>query len=252
MTDRTPIVAGNWKMNTTAKTAPSLARGVVELVQGIQGIDVVLVPPMLSVAAVAAALKGSSVGLGAQTMHDEEEGAYTGEVSVGMVKDAGCGYVILGHSERRQHFGETDQGVNTKAKLAMSRGLTPIVCVGESLEEREADQTLSKVSAQVRAALKGIDDPTALILAYEPIWAIGTGRTASPEQAQQVHASIRDVLTQLYDEATARAIRIQYGGSVKPDNARALLGQPDIDGALVGGASLKAEDFAAIVKAAVS
>lgn len=249
---RRHIIAGNWKMNMLLEDAIALATGVAEHTAALKGVELVVTPAMLAVAPVAQALKDAGythLGVAAQNMHTvPTKGAYTGEVSAQMLKDAGCAYVILGHSERRQYFGETDAGVNHKAKVALANDLTPIICLGETLAEREADRTMDRVEFQVRAALAGITTEQApnLVLAYEPIWAIGTGKTATPEQAQEVHAFIRGVLASIYDEDTAQKIRIQYGGSVKPANIEQLIGQPDIDGALVGGASLKVSDFVSL------
>jgi triosephosphate isomerase len=202
--------------------------------------------------AINAAIAGSNIQLGSQNVHWEKEGAFTGEIAAAMLKEHGVRYAIVGHSERRQFFGETDAGVNKRAKAALANGLHPIVCVGEMLADREAGKTEAVVAGQVRGSLAGFskDDILATVIAYEPVWAIGTGKTASPAQAQEVHALIRRLLTELFGADAAGKVRLQYGGSVKPDNAKELLGQPDIDGALVGGASLKAADFAAIVKAA--
>ena len=253
---RRPLISGNWKMNTLIGEARSLAKevagGLAELAGAAEEVDVLLGPPYLSLPTVAETVAGSSIGVAGQDCSPEEAGAFTGEVSAAMLKDAGATHVILGHSERRALFGETDQGVNEKVHAALKAGLGPIVCVGESLEEREADETIARVSAQVRAALQGVEATQLpkIVLAYEPIWAIGTGRTATPKQAQQVHAQIRALLAELYDKSIAARVRIQYGGSVKPENAAELLGQPDIDGALVGGASLKVASFVAIVQAA--
>jgi triosephosphate isomerase len=251
---RTPIIAGNWKMNLHLEDAIALAKGVAQGTDGAQNVDVVVGPTFVCLAKVADALEGTHVGVAAQNMHTATSGAFTGELSPTMLKDAGCSYVILGHSERRQYFGETDRGVNEKAKVALAHGLTPIVCIGESLDEREAEKTMDKVSFQVAAALSGIgeEDVVKVVLAYEPIWAIGTGKTASPEQAQEVHAGIRALLADLYSDEIAQQIRIQYGGSVKPANIAELISQPDIDGALVGGASLKADSFSAIVNASAN
>jgi len=251
---RTPIIAGNWKMNLHLEDAIALAKGVAKGTDGAQNVDVVVGPTFVCLAKVADALEGTHVGVAAQNMHTATSGAFTGELSPTMLKDAGCSYVILGHSERRQYFGETDRGVNEKAKVALAHGLTPIVCIGESLDEREAEKTMDKVSFQVAAALSGIgeEDVVKVVLAYEPIWAIGTGKTASPEQAQEVHAGIRALLADLYSDEIAQQIRIQYGGSVKPANIAELISQPDIDGALVGGASLKADSFSAIVNASAN
>ncbi len=250
---REPIIAGNWKMHMTRQQAATLAAEVAQKTAAhADAVQVVVAPTMLSVGAVVEAVAGSHVQVALQTMHWAEQGAYTGEVSAEMAQDAGCQVVILGHSERRQHFGETDEGVNRKARAALDAGLTPIVCFGESLEERKGGQTESKVRFQVSAALIGIsaEDAPKLVLAYEPIWAIGTGQTASPQQAQDVHAGIRALLTELYGGEVASQVRVQYGGSVKPDNIAELIAQPDIDGALVGGASLKADSFAALVASA--
>ena len=250
---RTPIIAGNWKMNLHLEDAIALAKGVAQGTSDANGVEVVVSPTFVCLAKVADALEGTHVGVAAQNMHTAASGAFTGEISPTMLEDVGCYYVILGHSERRQFFGETDRGVNEKAKVALAHGLVPIVCIGESLEEREAEKTMDKVSFQVAAALSGIgeEDVVKVVLAYEPIWAIGTGKTASPEQAQEVHAGIRGLLTELYSDNIAQQIRIQYGGSVKPANIAELISQPDIDGALVGGASLKADSFAKIVNASV-
>lgn len=250
---RTPIIAGNWKMNQLLDDSVALAKGVHEATADVDGVDVVVGPTFVSLSGVAQALADSHVGVAAQNMYVAEAGAYTGETSPTMLKDVGCQYVILGHSERRQYFGETDEGVNRKIKVALDHDLHPIVCIGESLAERKDERTLDKVAFQVRAALAGVgeEDAAGVILAYEPLWAIGTGETATPEQAQQVHAAIREVLSDVYNDEVAQAVRLQYGGSVKPHNIEELIAQPDIDGALVGGASLKAESFAAIVKACV-
>ncbi len=250
---RTPFVAGNWKLNKTPDEAETLARRVVDALSGVTGVDVVICPPFTALERVASVICGTAIGLGGQNMYWEAEGAFTGEVSAPMLLTCGCEYVILGHSERRQFFGETDDTVNRRLKAALSAGLKPIVCLGESLDERQTDVTEQVVEAQIRGALNGIsaDDARDMTLAYEPVWAIGTGLTATPEQAEAVHAFLRQVLVQLYCGDVARAVRIQYGGSVKPDNAAALFGQNNIDGGLIGGASLEADAFAAIVKAAV-
>ncbi len=250
---RKPIVAGNWKMNKTADEAEALVLGVVVAVSGVDGVDVVVCPPYTALERVAGVLRGTSVGLGAQNMHWEAGGAFTGEVSGAMLLTCGCEYVILGHSERRQYFGETDQMVNKRLKTALGVGLKPIVCVGETLEERTSEVTDQVVRKQVTGGLEGIlpNEAQTLVLAYEPVWAIGTGLTATPDQAEAVHSMIRQVLVDLYDEPVAQCVRIQYGGSMKPDNATDLLGQPNIDGGLIGGAALDADSFAAIVKAAV-
>ena len=245
------LIAGNWKMNLTRDSSVALIHGLLDILVPGENVEVAVCPPAVYLHDVGAALRGSHVALGAQNMHHEASGAYTGEVSGEMLCDLGCQYVILGHSERRQLFGETDAGVNQKIFAALEKELTPIVCVGETLEERESDQTSAVIAEQVRGSLAGLSAEQAgkLVIAYEPVWAIGTGKTASPEQAEEVHSQIRSLLTELFGE-TAETIRIQYGGSVKPDNAAELLGKPNIDGALVGGASLKADGFAAIVAAA--
>lgn len=249
---RTPFIAGNWKMNLLRDSSVALIHGLLDAV-GENRVDVAVCPPSVYLHDVGAALSGSGIALGAQNMSDKAEGAYTGEVSAAMLADLGCKYVILGHSERRQLFGETDGSVNEKLSAALSGNLLPIVCVGETLDEREGGTTADVIATQVRGSLAGLTKEQAgsLVVAYEPVWAIGTGKTASPEQAEEVHAQIRGLLTELFGEV-AETIRIQYGGSVKPDNAAELLGKPNIDGALVGGASLKADSFAAIVAAAAS
>lgn len=239
-------------MNTDLTEAKQLASGVVDVIGNPGEVQVAVCPPFVSLHAVADALQGSPVRLGAQNMHFEKSGAYTGEVSAAMLRSVGCHYVILGHSERRQYFGETDEGVNKKTRQAMENGLVPIVCVGETLEEREAGREEEVVRTQVEGGLKDIavEDASALVIAYEPVWAIGTGRTATPEQAQDIHAFIRGLLVEKYGESVAKGIQILYGGSMKPGNAPELLGKPDVDGGLIGGASLKAEDFVALVRAA--
>jgi triosephosphate isomerase len=243
------LIAGNWKMNTRHASASALAKSVVNAVGEEPAVDVVLCPPSVYLSNVADAVAGTPVGLGAQTLYAADDGAFTGEVNAGMLTDVGCRYVILGHSERRGLMGETDEQVNQKLNAAMAGNLIPIVCVGETLEDREAGRTEQVVETQIRGSLKGLDEVRAagIVVAYEPVWAIGTGRTATPEQAEEVHAFIRQLLGQLFSEDAAAQIRIQYGGSVKPGNAKELLGQPNIDGALVGGASLKVDDFVGII-----
>jgi triosephosphate isomerase len=249
---RTKIVAGNWKMNKTASEAAALIAGIKKEVEGVTNVDVVVCPPFTDLKDAAAAVAGSNVKLGAQNVHWEASGAFTGEISAAMLKDLGVTYAIVGHSERRQYFGETDETVNKRTKAALAAGLTPIVCVGETLAERDAGQMESVVARQTLAGLAGLgDDLAKVVVAYEPVWAIGTGRTATPAQAQEVHALIRRTLAELSNGDLANTIRIQYGGSMKPDNAKELMGQPDIDGGLIGGAALKADSFAAIVKAGV-
>ncbi len=246
------FVCGNWKMNKTATETAALLRdlrGAVSMVR--DRVEIAVAPPFTALDRAAKALEGSNIALAAQNCHAEASGAFTGEVSADMLKDLGVQYVILGHSERRQLFGETDDGVNKKVGAVLKAGMLPIVCVGETLQEREAGRTLDVVSTQVRGSLKGFSaaDGARFVVAYEPVWAIGTGKTATSRQAQEVHAHIRGLLTELWGGDAAGQVRIQYGGSVKPDNAGELLGQADIDGALVGGASLKVADFSAIVKA---
>ena len=247
------IIAGNWKMNKTASEAAALANEIVPLAGDVDAVDVVLCPPFLSLPTVTSAVKASKIRTGAQNVFWEDSGAFTGEVSADMILDVGAAFVILGHSERRQYFGETDETVNRRLKKSLEKGLNPIVCIGETLEQREADETETVIETQVKQGLAGIPDADMrkTVLAYEPVWAIGTGKTATPEQANDVHAFIRKILTGMYSRDTADAVRIQYGGSMKPENADALLGQPDIDGGLIGGASLKAGPFAEIVTAGV-
>jgi len=247
---RRPILAGNWKMNMTATQARELASKLVPLVSSIKDRDIVLGPPFTSLSAVAETIKGSNIGLSAQNLHWEDKGAFTGEISAEMLLDLGCRYVIIGHSERRQYFGETDETVNRKAKQALRKGLLPILCAGETLAEREAGKLNDIIGRQVTGGLKDIsaDDMKKVVIAYEPVWAIGTGKTATPEQANEVHALIRQKVKALYSADIAEGLRIQYGGSVTPENISTLMAMPDIDGALVGGASLKPESFAALVK----
>lgn len=249
---RKPFIAGNWKMNLRRDSSLALVHGLLDSLSASENVDVAVCPPPVYLHDVGAALRGSQVMLGAQNMYHKDDGAFTGEVSGPMLGDLGCQCVILGHSERRQFFGETDASVNEKLNAALANGLTPIVCVGETLEQREAGETEAVIASQVRGSLAGLsaEEGGKLVVAYEPVWAIGTGKTATPAQAEEVHAQIRSLLSELFQASVADSIRIQYGGSVKPENASELLGQPNIDGALVGGASLKAESFAAIVAAA--
>ena len=249
---RKPIVAGNWKMNKTLEESEALATEVRNAVANLSGVDVVICPPFTALDRVAKALEGSTVELGAQDIHWEAEGAYTGEVSAQMLLTCGCRYVILGHSERRTYFGETDTTVNQKLTASLGSDLNPIVCVGETLEERESEVTEKVIRRQVTGAYEGLSSENAgrTVVAYEPVWAIGTGLTATPEQAEDVHRVIRSQLSELYSVELGDSIRIQYGGSVKPENAAELFGQPDIDGGLIGGAALDAASFAAIVGAA--
>lgn len=247
---RRKIIAGNWKMNKTIPEAVELARAVVEKTRGAEA-EVVICPTFVCLFPVNEIVKGTHVILGAQDVHWEEKGAFTGKVSSTMLKSTGARYVIIGHSEQRTYFNETDATVNKKIRAAIAAGLVPIVCVGEVLAERETGVTETVIEAQIRGAYAGLSRDAArkTVVAYEPVWAIGTGKVATPEQAQEVHAFIRRLLSGLYDGETASVIRIQYGGSMKPDNAAELLKKPDIDGGLIGGASLKAEDFNSIVRA---
>jgi triosephosphate isomerase (TIM) len=246
---RKPVIAGNWKLYKTTGEALELVNNLAPLVRQTQGVEVIVAPVFTVLSDVARSLSGSNIGLAGQDCFWEEEGAYTGEVSPKMLKDAGCSHVIIGHSERRQYFGETDETVNRKIQAALVGGLTVLFCIGETLEEREADKTFVVLKKQVSGGLAGItkDQLEKIIIAYEPVWAIGTGRTATENQAQEAHSFIREFLSGLFDKGTADTVRILYGGSVKPENIKGLMIQPDIDGALVGGASLKAESFAAIV-----
>ncbi|MGI5898347.1 MAG: triose-phosphate isomerase [Christensenellales bacterium] len=247
---RRPIIAGNWKMNMTPSQGAALIEELRPLVKDAK-CDVVVCVPYVDITAAAKALEGSNIGLGAQNMHFEEKGAYTGEVSADMLKELGVEYVIIGHSERRAYFAETDETVNRKVKAALNAGFTPIVCIGESLEQREAGQMEEVVSTQAKAAFDGLSaaDAEKVVVAYEPIWAIGTGKTASDEQANDAIGIIRGVLAGVFGE-TAQKIRIQYGGSMNAANAAGLMAQPQIDGGLIGGAALKAQDFSVIVAAA--
>lgn len=250
MANRTPLIAGNWKMYKTVSEAVATAEQLKTIVAGTTGVDVMVAPPFTAVAAVCEAVKGSNVAVGGQDLYWETEGAYTGEVSPAMLVDAGCRYVIIGHSERRQFFGETDGSVNKKITAAIDAGLIPVMCIGESENEREAGQTFSVLDKQVKKGLEGCfaDNLKTLVIAYEPIWAIGTGKSATSDQAQEVHQYLRSLLAKTFDPAFAQSIRILYGGSVKPENVAELMGMPDIDGALVGGASLKADVFSKIVQ----
>ena len=244
------IIAGNWKLNKTIAEAVELASGIKKEADGITNVDIVVCPVFTALSEVSKVVGGSNVGLGAQDLYWEDSGAFTGEISSPFLKDAGCQYVIIGHSERRQYFGETNETVNNKVKAALAAGLIPIVCVGENLEQREADKAFDVVKDHIENSLKGFsaDEMKKIIVAYEPVWAIGTGKTASPEQAQEIHAFIRGLLKEMHNDSVAESMRIQYGGSVKPENAKELMGQKDIDGALVGGAALKVDSFLGIIK----
>ncbi|NLP03957.1 MAG: triose-phosphate isomerase [Fibrobacter sp.] len=247
---RKKFIAGNWKMNTTLEEAKALARGVVEAVGKISDVDIAVCPPYTNLSAVYEIIKDSNVKLGAQDVHWEAKGAFTGKVSCAMLKSVGVTYIIIGHSEQRQYFGETDANVNKKVKAVLGSGLLPIICVGETLEERKSGKMDAVIERQVRGAFEGLSTEDALkcTIAYEPVWAIGTGETATPEQANDAHVFIRGIISKMFSDETAGAIRIQYGGSMKPDNAKDLLSRNDVDGGLIGGASLKAADFAGIVK----
>ena len=248
---RTPLVAGNWKMNKTVAEARELVSTMSAKLREISNVEKVLCPPYIAIPALAEMLAGSEIGLGAQNLHWEEKGAFTGEVAPGMVKEF-CQYVIIGHSERRTYFGETDESVNRKLHAAMKAGLIPIVCVGETLEQYEAGSTSDVVRRQINVGLAGIDSPAKIVVAYEPVWAIGTGRASSGENANHVHEKvIRPALSDLFGAQAGDAIRILYGGSVTAANAAEFFAYPDIDGALVGGASLKPDEFVAITKAAL-
>ncbi len=252
---RKKIVAANWKMNMTQAEAASFVETLLREIGDISDVEVVILPPFTAIAKVSEALGGSeTIKIGAQNMYWERGGAFTGEISAAMLRDLFVRYVVLGHSERRQLLGETDEIVNRKVHAALEASLRPIVCIGETLDQRESGNVETVLSQQLRGSLSGVDarELNETVVAYEPVWAIGTGRTASPEQAQEAHAFIRKTLGEISDHATAAKIRIQYGGSVKPDNARTLMSQPDIDGALVGGASLDPRSFAQIVQGAES
>ena len=250
MEDRRPLIAGNWKMYKTPEEAAGTARELVERVTGVTDVDIMVAPTYTALEPVFRAIKNSPVALGAQNLFWENEGAYTGEISAPMLKSVGCRYAIIGHSERRQYFGETDETVNKKIQAAIQAGLKPVFCVGETEKERDSGQTLSVLDKQVKKGLEKLvsDQLDDLIIAYEPVWAIGTGKTATDDQAQEVHQFIRSLLEKNFGATLSNATRILYGGSVKPDNIAGLMSMPDIDGALVGGASLDAESFSKIVK----
>jgi triosephosphate isomerase len=246
---RRPIIIGNWKMHKNVAESVDVVVALRDALSGRDDIEVGVAPPFTALAAVAEQAKSSKLLVAAQNCHAEPSGAFTGEIAVPMLKDVGCTHVIIGHSERRQYFGETDESVNAKVKATLSHGLTPVVCIGERLEQREQDQTFDVVGEQLTGGLADLSpaDAARTVLAYEPVWAIGTGRTASNDQAQEVHAFLRARLGKIFGSETADVIRIQYGGSVKPGNASGLMAQPDIDGALVGGASLEADSFLGIL-----
>lgn len=249
---RTPLVVANWKLNKTVGEAVGFASALRNMVSDVNGTETVLAPTFTALSSVASALDGSNIHLSAQDVFWEDNGAFTGEISPTMLKDVGCEYVIIGHSERRQYFGETNEAINRKVKVSLSTSLKPILCVGESLEHREAGRAESVIEDHVRNGIAGISSEAMLltVIAYEPVWAIGTGVTATPDQAQRAHIFIRSLLSEMYSDELAAEVRIQYGGSVKPDNTSELMAQPDVDGALVGSASLEVESFAQIVKSA--
>jgi triosephosphate isomerase len=246
------FVAGNWKMNLNGQQSRELCAALMKQLRDVRNVRMAVCPPFVYLKDAAQVLAGSNIAVGAQNMYIEDKGAFTGEVSGAMLLDAGCRLVILGHSERRHVMGESDAFINRKVLKALAVGLEPILCVGEKLEQREAAQTESVVTGQLRAGLEGVsaDQMAKVTIAYEPVWAIGTGKTATPEQAEEVHKLLRDVLAEVYGGAVAGKTIIQYGGSVKPDNVAELMSKPDVDGALVGGASLKAEQFVPLVQAA--
>ena len=250
---RRPFIAGNWKMNLNRASAVALAEGVAKESAKIEGVDLAVCPPSCYLDAVGKALAGSKVALGAQNMYFEKDGAFTGELSAAMLLDLGCKYVILGHSERRHILGETDAVINKKTVAALAAGLIPIVCVGELLSEREAGQTMAVIQRQFDGSLAGIsaDQMKTIVVAYEPVWAIGTGKVATPQQAEEVHLGLRKLVAQRYNSGIADVVRMQYGGRVKPDNAAELLKQSNIDGALVGGAALKVDQFLGIAAGAL-
>ena len=247
---RKPFIAGNWKMNLTLEEAVGLAEGLKPQLAGYDAVDIGVAPVACCIPAVVQVLDGTGILVGGQNIHHEPKGAFTGEVSAPILTSTGARFVIIGHSERRQYFGETNEGVASKVKAALASNLLPIVCVGETLEQREGGKTQDVVRDHVEGALSGLSDEEMLkiTVAYEPVWAIGTGKTATPDQAQEVHEFIRGRLSEMFSSAVADAVRIQYGGSVKPDNVKGLMEQPDIDGGLIGGASLKSDSFAAIVR----
>jgi triosephosphate isomerase (TIM) len=249
---RRPFIAGNWKMNTNRAAAVALAEGVAKAAASVDGVDIAVCPPSCYLETVGKALAGSKVALGAQNVYHEKDGAFTGELSTAMLVDLGCKYVILGHSERRHILGETDAAINKKVHAALAAGLAPIVCVGELLADREAGKTLGVIQCQFAGSLTGLsaEQMAQVVIAYEPVWAIGTGKVATPQQAEEVHLALRKILTEHFSASVAEGVVIQYGGSVKPDNAAELLGQPNIDGALVGGASLKVDQFLGIIAGA--
>ena len=249
MADRKILVAGNWKMNTIASEASDLTKGIIDEISNFGQTEVLICPPFVWLGPVAIIVTGTNIRIGAQNMHWEDKGAYTGEISAAMLQSVGCEYVIIGHSERRQYFGETDETINKKLNRAIDTCLTPIICLGETLEQRETDKTDEIIIGQFEKCFEGFSEFNKVVIAYEPIWAIGTGKSATPDQAQQVHRLLRDLLRKQTGDFDK--IRLLYGGSVKPDNASVLISKEDIDGFLVGGASLKAADFVDIIKATI-
>ncbi|MBI5573216.1 MAG: triose-phosphate isomerase [Elusimicrobia bacterium] len=250
MNKRIPLIAGNWKMNKTVGETVELVTQLKQKLSDVRNREILVCPPFTSLVVAKEVIKNSNIKLGAQNMYFEKSGAFTGEISPLMLKDIGCEYVIIGHSERRQYFGETDESVHKKMRVAFENGLFPIVCVGETLQQREQNETFSVIERQVRIGLTGLtgEEPKILVIAYEPVWAIGTGKTATPQQAEEVHAFIRKLYSEIYGKDAAESVRILYGGSVKPDNFSEIMRQPNIDGGLVGGASLKADDFIKLVR----
>ena len=246
---RKPLMAGNWKMHKTIPEAIAMVKELKPLISAVTDVEVLICPVFTSIYPLANEVKGTNIAIGAQNVYWEPKGAFTGEIATNMLVDAGCSFVIIGHSERRQYFGETDETVNKKTKAALASGLIPVVCVGETLQERETNETFKVIEKQIRDGIKNLtkEEAEKTVIAYEPVWAIGTGKTATPQQAQEVHEFIRKIYSQMYAEASDK-VRILYGGSVKPDNVSELMKQKDIDGGLVGGASLEAASFAKLVK----
>lgn len=250
MTARRPLIAGNWKMYKTGEEAVDFVNAIKESIADVSDVDIMIAPPFTALTQVSMATQGSPIGLGAQNLYWEREGAYTGEISAPMLKSAGCQYVIIGHSERRQYFGETDQSINRKIEAAAAADLIPVFCIGETETQRDAGETFSILDKQIKNGLKGLfsENLKSLIVAYEPVWAIGTGKTATKEQAQEVHAYVRDWFAKQFDPEFSQGLRILYGGSVKPANVKDLMAMEDIDGALVGGASLDPDSFSQLVR----
>jgi triosephosphate isomerase len=254
MSTRSPFVGGNWKMNTSAQSGLELARGLAQGLGNARGVEVAIYPPFVYLRELANGIQGSDISLGSQDGYFEENGAFTGEISMAMLKDCAVRTVLTGHSERRHVIGENDTIVNKKTRAVLAAGLQAVLCIGETLEQREAGKTDAINEHQIRAGLEGVtkDQLSAVVIAYEPVWAIGTGKTATPEDAQAAHANIRDLIRTMYDQHAADAIRIIYGGSMKPGNASELMGMPDIDGGLIGGASLKVDDFLSIIRSSTA